>query len=306
MQSLPRVLFAGLLLVAAVSAACDEDSPIGPSCAYVLSPTRVAFASAGGPGTLQITTLPSCTWTATTTDSWLAFTSASSGQGTGTLAFGVSANPAAAERTGIIALAGQTVVIVQAAAGSPIPCVYSVVPVEFVQHWHQTGGDIALTTTAGCAWTASVGAGADWLTLTTAAQGSGSSTIKFAMPIFTEQGGTRRAAVEVRWPTITAGQNVWITHEGCWYAMTATSQELPVQGGRASVTVYAGPVSQTCMIGCPWTATSQAPWIRVISSMPRAGDELMAYEVDPNPTGQDRVGSIRVETMTLTVRQRGA
>ena len=110
----------------------------------------------------------------------------------------------------------------------------------------------------------------------------------------------------MRWPTVTAGQNVWVTQEGCWYAMSAMSQELPAQGGRSSVTVYGDPVSQTCSIGCPWTATSEAPWIRVLSSMPRAGDDLLMYEVDANPTGVDRVGTIRVDRMTLTVRQRGA
>jgi len=303
MHSIPRILLAGLLIVAAASAACDEDSPIEPSCAYVVSPTRMAFANAGGPGTIQITTLASCTWTATTAEPWLNFTSAPSGQGVGALTFNVWPNPAPAERTGVIVVAGQSVVVVQAPAGSPIPCVYAVAPVEFVQHWHYTGGDIALTTTAGCAWTA--GAGADWLSVTTAAQGSGPGTIRFATPTYTLD-GSRRAPVEVRWPTDTAGQNVWVTQEGCWYAMSALNQELPVEGGRSSVTVYGDPVSQTCMIGCPWTATSQASWIRIISSMPRAGDDLMTYEVEANPSGQDRIGSIRVERMTLIVRQRGA
>jgi hypothetical protein len=302
MHALPRALFAALLLVALVSSACDEDSPAGPTCAYVVSPSRAAIAGSGGQGTIQITTLPSCSWTATTAESWLTFTSPPAGQGTGALTFAAPANPAPTERTGVITIADQTVVIVQAGAGSTTPCVYSVVPVEFVQHWHQTGGEIALTTTAGCAWTAV--STTDWLTVTTAPQGSGPDTIRFATPTFTD-GGSRRAPVEVRWPTITAGQNVWVTQEGCWYAMSATNQEFPVAGGRSTVTVYGDPVSQTCSIGCPWTATSLAPWIHVISAMPRAGDDIVTYEVDANPTGQDRVGSIRVERMTLTVLQRG-
>jgi hypothetical protein len=262
---------------------------------------REAFASAGGSGAIHIATLPHCSWTAGTSESWLAFTSAAVGRGPGTVTYSVSANSAAIERTGVISIAGQAVSIVQAAAGSPIPCVYSVSPVEFVQHWHQEGGDIALATTAGCDWT--VTTVVDWLTATPA-QASGPGTIRFVTPIYTES-ATRRAPVEVRWPTATAGQNVWVTQEGCWYAITVTSQEFPVQGGRASVFVFGDPMSQSCRIGCPWNAVSQAPWIRVISSMPRAGDDMITYEVDANPTGQERVGSIRVERMTLVVRQRG-
>jgi hypothetical protein len=70
-------------------------------------------------------------------------------------------------------------------------------------------------------------------------------------------------------------------------------------------TVFGDPISVSCAIGCPWTAQSRASWIRVTSSMPRAGDDGLFYEVDPNTTGQDRVGQIQIERVVLTVRQAG-
>jgi hypothetical protein len=39
--------------------------------------------------------------------------------------------------------------------------------------------------------------------------------------------------------------------------------------------------------------------------MPRAGDDLLTYEIESNATGQERVGQIQIERLTLTVRQRG-
>jgi hypothetical protein len=48
---------------------------------------------------------------------------------------------------------------------------------------------------------------------------------------------------------------------------------------------------------------SQASWIRVVSSMPRAGDDLMNFVIDPNTTGVERVGIIRIGPLTLTIRQ---
>jgi hypothetical protein len=50
-------------------------------------------------------------------------------------------------------------------------------------------------------------------------------------------------------------------------------------------------------------AASQAGWIRIVSSMPRAGDDLMNFVVDPNTTGVERVGIIRIGPLTLTIRQ---
>ena len=115
----------------------------------------------------------------------------------------------------------------------------------------------------------------------------------------------RRAPIEIRWPTETAGQNVWVTQDGCWYALAPGSLDIGVNGGNAMITVLASPGSVDCNVGCPWTAESLVSWIHVTSSMPKAGDDGLFFRVDVNTTGQPRTGEIRVLHMALTINQAG-
>jgi hypothetical protein len=124
------------------------------------------------------------------------------------------------------------------------------------------------------------------------------------MSPYTEE-SSRAAALRVRWPTPTAGQNVWITQEGCTYGVSVTTENVVASGGTGTVYVYGTPISTSCSLGCPWTATSQVPWIRVTSAMPRAGDDRFTYQVDPNPDTSERVGQILVERRIITIRQAG-
>jgi hypothetical protein len=182
----------------------------------------------------------------------------------------------------------------------PVVCDYTVFPTELVLHWHTTGGQASLSTAEGCAWT--VGTRNEWVIVDTPSAGSGPAQIQFSNGAFTEE-AVRRTPLEVRWPTPTAGQNVWISQEGCRYAITERDRAFPASGGQGSVFVFGDPISWSCPIGCPWAAVSNVPWIRVISSMPRAGDDLVTYQVEANPTSEARVGQIRVEHMTLTITQ---
>jgi hypothetical protein len=101
------------------------------------------------------------------------------------------------------------------------------------------------------------------------------------------------------------GQNVWVTQEGCTYGVSVTTENVPAAGITGNVFVYGTPISTTCNIGCPWTATSQVPWIRVTTAMPRAGDDRFTYQVEPNPNTSERVGQILVERRIITIRQAG-
>ena len=57
------------------------------------------------------------------------------------------------------------------------------------------------------------------------------------------------------------------------------------------------------MSGCPWTAQSLVSWIEIVSSMPKFGDDVLFFRVEPNPTSAARVGQIKIEHLVLTVRQ---
>lgn len=269
-------------------------------CEYAVTPSTIDLGSSGGPTSLNVTTAVGCNWTASASVPWVTIATGASGSGNGTVTVTVASNSGTDQRESAVTVAGQSIPVRQeGAAPQPVVCDYSVSPVDSVVHWHATALTLAVATSAGCRWTASSSDG--WLSVDRTS-GSGPATITASFPTFTED-ATRRAAVQVRWPTPTAGQNSWITQEGCRYGV-APSASFTAAGGNGMVTVVTQPLSSSCATGCPWTASSNASWIRVTSSMPRAGDDVFAYQVDAN-TGPARVGTITIAGRTHTVSQSG-
>jgi uncharacterized repeat protein (TIGR03803 family) len=93
-----------------------------PPCTYLLSTGPVTVASSGGSGTFGINSTvvspdaTNCAWTATNTVAWIAITSASSGEGDGTISYSVAANPDGMTRVGAITIADQTFAVDQMGA----------------------------------------------------------------------------------------------------------------------------------------------------------------------------------------------
>jgi len=56
---------------------------------------------------------------------------------------------------------------------------------------------------------------------------------------------------------------------------------------------------------CVWTAVSSVPWITITSSMPKSGDNPVAFTVQANGVPQPRTGQIRVRDQIVTVTQAG-
>ena len=185
------------------------------------------------------------------------------------------------------------------------PCTYGVDPTSVLLHWHGVAGDgmdVRLTTLGHCSWTAS--SGAAWVELLTPPSGTGSAAMRVRINAYTNE-ATRSAPLMIRWPTPTAGQNVSITQEGCRYALSVRTDTVPAAGGRRRVSVFGDPVTVDCMVGCPWTIVSVAPWIHVSGSTSRAGDDDFFYDVDANTTGTQRTATMTVGPLTLTVIQEG-
>jgi hypothetical protein len=289
----------GLMTVAgqALSVSQEGRAP----CEFAVSPTSITTSSSGGTVTVSVATSSGCQWTVSSSDTWISSASPSSGSGSATVSLIVAPNAATDERQANVTVAGRSVSIRQAGAALPptAACEYSVSPVDAVLHWHATGLVVTIAAAAGCAWTASTSD--NWLSLDrTAGSGPGSIAVSFSSFI---EDASRRAAVQVRWPTPTAGQNVWITQEGCRYGFES-SATFPAAGGSRMLTVVTQALSAACSIGCPWSATANASWIHVASSMPRAGDDAFTYLVDAN-SGATRVGTLTVAGRTHTVTQAG-
>jgi len=70
-------------------------------------------------GTVRLTTGASCTWTASSSDTWITITSTASGTGSADIAFRVGNNVSLINRTGKLTVGGQTVTITQAGPALP-------------------------------------------------------------------------------------------------------------------------------------------------------------------------------------------
>lgn len=88
---------------------------------YSINPTNRNFPKIGGTDSVSVTAASGAKWWAISSDpTWLTITSASSGNGNGTVTYSVAANPGAA-RTGTLKIAGHTFITNQRDASSTLP-----------------------------------------------------------------------------------------------------------------------------------------------------------------------------------------
>jgi hypothetical protein len=254
-----------------------------PECTAAVAPSGQNVAAAGGSGSFALTVGSSCSWTTSSSADWVAFTSASSGNGSTSIGFSVAANPAPASRRATIAVAGQTFTINQ----DGLACAYTVSPLS--QTVAAIGGSVNISVTAGpaCGWSATSDVG--WIAVASGASGSGNGTV--ALRIDPTSGGSRSGTASI------AGQTVTITQgaQSCSYSINPGTQALAAAGGRGSVAVSAGG-------SCAWTATTNDKWISITSGSSGTGDGTVAYSVSAN-SGGARTGTVSIAGQTFTINQ---
>jgi hypothetical protein len=81
-------------------------------CVYTLSTLNVAIPPSGGSGSVVVTTVDTCAWSAVSNATFLTVTSGAGATGSGTVMFMASANTGAA-RSATLTIAGQTVTVAQ-------------------------------------------------------------------------------------------------------------------------------------------------------------------------------------------------
>ncbi|MGA2222569.1 MAG: BACON domain-containing carbohydrate-binding protein [Verrucomicrobiia bacterium] len=90
----------------------------GLGCAYALSASSTNVSASAASGSVIVTTSSGCSWTASTTNSWLH--TSSNGTGNGTVSYTVDANTGSG-RIGTLTVAGQTFTVTQAGATAATP-----------------------------------------------------------------------------------------------------------------------------------------------------------------------------------------
>src|SRR5262245_13382876 len=121
-----RALF--VVVAATTVCACTSaktSSVTAPSatdrCQVTITNASSTFTASGGSASAAVTTARDCTWTATSSTSWLSINGATSGQGNGTLSYAVAANQVPSPRSGSIAVSSEHISVTQEAA----PCRFS-------------------------------------------------------------------------------------------------------------------------------------------------------------------------------------
>lgn len=149
---------------------------------------------------------------------------------------------------------------------------------------------INVTTTAGCAWSAS--SSATFITPVGATTGNGNGSAKFAVQA--NAGAARQGAVVVAGHTVTVSQDAVGT---C--AVTIAPETATVQSGASDFTVDVTPVDGQA---CSWTASSASPFITIKEGATGTGAGRAVLAIAAN-SGDARVGTATVGGRTVTLLQ---
>jgi hypothetical protein len=267
---------------------CDNN-PIEPSCAITLDPASLAFTSAGGTGTVAVSTsVQQCAWTAAASASWISIVTGAGGTGSGSVKYAVAPNATPQARTGSLVIGGQVHNIAQDGQGA---CAYDVLPTSATFESAGGQGTLTVSTTASCSWTATTSE--TWLTIVSGASGQGGGTVTYT--VAAHSGTTTRTGV-----IHVAGRDIQIAQAapGCSFAVSPQSATFGSDGGQGSVSV-------TAPSGCSWSASTGDSWLLITQGTSGQGNGTVVYNVARQTTADARTGVIRVAGVDVRVAQSG-
>ena len=85
-------------------------------CTYSISSASANFNAFGGSGSVNVTAVASCPWTAVSHAGWIVINAGASGSGNGSVRYSVAANASTTARMATVTVAGQTFTVTQAAS----------------------------------------------------------------------------------------------------------------------------------------------------------------------------------------------
>ena len=146
-----------------------------------------------------------------------------------------------------------------------------------------------VSTNRECQWT--IESEAPWVRVTPdSGQGEASVSVVVA---------ENPAAIDRSGVLVVNGNRVAVSQQAaaCWFELANSSSRVPAEGGPFSVSVSTIP-------GCKWSASSEVPWVRVVSSeLTGSGD--VSFVADANTTGE-RSGTLRIAGSPFAVQQTAA
>ena len=144
------------------------------SCTYNITPSKKVFAPAGGSVIVTVTGVgaPSCSAPKVISDSWIAATSSPFVNSRGTVRITVPRNATAIPKSGTATIGGKTFEVSQ----TGVPCTLNISPASKNITSSAQSHPFSVITPTGCAWTAGVTSGGEWLTSEASGNGNGSVT----------------------------------------------------------------------------------------------------------------------------------
>ena len=295
-------------MIAALAAACGGSTtsiseiaaPDAVRCQTSVATTPSTVPHSGSRVTLNVVADRECSWTARSEASWAQVTP-SSGQGQGSLAVTVAANPDPSARSAAIVVNDSRLSLSQEAA----PCRFQLGSSRN-QLSHDGGRTaVSVTTSNGCAWRAA--SNAAWArVLTDSGVGSGTVEIEGSA----NPGGERTATISIADQSMVVVQDARPTeapppsvgappapppNPSCTITLDSSERSFGAAGGSGAIRVTAPP-------NCGWRATASASWVE-LSGASGTGTDTVGYRVAANTTTAARTATVTIGTRTHTVRQ---
>jgi hypothetical protein len=259
----------------------------GLACTFTLSSTSLSVPSNASNGSIQVTSVAGCSWTAASGAPWITVTSGGSGSGSGSVSLSFAANPAGGPRTGTLTIAGQTVTVTQQGA----PCTTTISPSSVSAPDSLTNGQVNVTSPTGCAWTAV--SNTSWVAITSGGNGTGSGVVGYSIAANT---GTAARSGSI---TI-AGQTFNVSQAGrsCAAVFNPSSASIGTVGGGYTVDVTIGS-------GCSWSATASQSWVTLTSGASGTGSGTIGFTVGANSSVSVRNATISIGSSLFQISQAG-
>lgn len=254
----------------------------GVACNVTLGAGAFSSPATGASGSVGVTATPGCSWTASTTASWITLAN-SSGAGEGQIGFTVAPNPTAQARSGVVTIANQKFTIAQDASqcGTSLTPGQATIPAA--------GGSASFNINTACSWNAV--SAAPWITLQAPTTGIGNASVSFNVAA-NASSDPRTGSISISGSTFTIVQ----TGKNCTFAVTPSSLSVLGRGGRATAQVTGGK-------GCAWTPSADQGWLTIPAWSSIDGNGTVTISAEPNPTAAPRTATLAAGGQAIVVTQ---
>ncbi|HXE80630.1 MAG TPA: BACON domain-containing carbohydrate-binding protein [Vicinamibacterales bacterium] len=299
MNRLALLSCAAALSAALACGSTSSETTVGPTpvrCGVTVTNSPAMLPHGGGSGTVAVSAARECSWSASTSTSWITLLNPSEGQGDGSVKYTVGRNPAARTRRGTLTVNGRSAEVAQQAA----PCTFELDRRAFDIASTGGSGRVGVRTPDGCSWEAA--SAAPWIDIAEGVRGEGSGEVRFDVDANTapaaRTGRLTIANIEVTVRQAAPGAAPPPEPGDCTFAVEPASAEI----GPAQTQDTLAVVTQAA---CGWTATSDASWLQVVSDASGTGAGTVTYRAEENREPVGRTGRITVQGAVFTVVQEG-